>query len=76
MQLHTWYHALTAEPRGLESGLRAIPGLGLGHERRLHARALLARREALAYVLLGGRVLSAGVGVAVRRAFSAVHERR
>ncbi len=67
VHLHTWYHALTAEARGaLETGLAALPGLECRHETPLHARAMLARREALAVamlsetealVLLGGRSL-------------------
>jgi hypothetical protein len=52
--LHTWYHALTADAHEvLESGLAAIPGLTASRETRLHARAMLARREALAAVMLG-----------------------
>jgi hypothetical protein len=53
VQLHTWYHALTADAREvLERGLPAIPGLAASRESRLHARAMLARREALAAVML------------------------
>jgi hypothetical protein len=67
VHLHTWYHALTADARDvLERALPAIPGLAAGRESRLHARAMLARREALAAVMLdddlalvlaGGRTL-------------------
>jgi hypothetical protein len=67
VHLHTWYHALTADARArLEAGLRAIEALTVARERRLHARAMLARREALACVMLdddealvlaGGRTL-------------------
>ncbi len=54
VQLHTWYHGLTGAARApLEAGLRAIEGLTMAHERRLHARAMLARREALAGVMVG-----------------------
>ncbi len=64
VQLHTWYHALTADARDvLERGLPAIPGLAAARESRLHARAMLARREALAAVMLGDHdalVLSGG----------------
>lgn len=68
VQLFTWYHGLTREARAdLERGLAAIPGLTGTHERHLHARAMLARREALACVVLdegdalvlqGGRTLN------------------
>lgn len=67
VQLGTWYHALTAEARGsLEAGLARIPGLEHATHERIHARAMLARREALAciaqsegdaLVLQGGRTL-------------------
>ena len=68
VQLFTWYHGLTREARAdLERGLAAIPGLRGTHEKHLHARAMLARREALACVVLdegdalvlqGGRTLN------------------
>jgi hypothetical protein len=67
VELFTWYHALTADARELlEHGLAAMAGLEIAHHDRLHARALLARREALACVVLhegdvivarGGRTL-------------------
>lgn len=67
VQLHTWYHALTAEARDrIEAGLAQVPGLACTVESRIHARAMLARREALAcvihsdseaLVLMGGRTL-------------------
>lgn len=67
VELHTWYHALTADAREiLERGIAAIPGLDFRHHDRVHARAMLARREALACVVLndgdvlvvqGGRTL-------------------
>jgi hypothetical protein len=67
VELHTWYHALTADAREtLERGLASIPGLEFRHHDRVHARAMLARREALACVVLnegdvivahGGRTL-------------------
>ena len=67
VELHTWYHALTADAREiLERGLASIPGLDFRHHDRMHARAMLARREALACVVLndgdvivaqGGRTL-------------------
>ena len=53
VELHTWYHALTADAREiLERGIAALPGLDCQHHDRVHARALLARREALACVVL------------------------
>ena len=68
VQLFTWYHGLTRAARAdLETGLAGIPGLSSGHEKHLHARAMLARREALACVVLdegdalvlqGGRTLN------------------
>jgi len=67
VELHTWYHALTGDAREvLESGLARLAGVDLAHHDRVHARALLARREALACVVLdeddvlvvrGGRTL-------------------
>ncbi len=53
VELHTWFHALTADAREiLETGLATLPGVGLTHHDRVHARALLARREALACIVL------------------------
>jgi hypothetical protein len=67
VELHTWFHALTDDARSvLEQGLAALPGVEMSHHDRVHARALLARREALACVVLhdgdvlvvrGGRTL-------------------
>jgi len=52
VELTTWHHALSGYPyERLERELRRVPGLTLGHEGPGHARALLARREALAFVL-------------------------
>jgi len=52
VELTTWHHALSGYPyERLERELRRVPGLTLGNERPSHARALLARREALAFVL-------------------------
>ena len=51
VRLMTWSHALGEMPRWeLESMLRKIDGLQVVEEPHLHARALLARREALAFV--------------------------
>src|SRR5262249_456617 len=45
--------ALTDDARGvLESGLAGLAGVTVEHHDRMHARALLARREALACVVL------------------------
>lgn len=53
VELHTWYHALTADARHiLEEGVARIPGLTVAHHDRVHARAMLARREALACVVM------------------------
>jgi hypothetical protein len=64
VELHTWFHALTADARDiLERGLAGIPGLEFRHQDRLHARAMLARREALACVVLNdGDVIVANGG--------------
>ena len=68
VELHTWYHALTADAREvLERGLATIAGLEFRHEDRLHARAMLARREALACVVLNdGDVIVAHGGTTLR----------
>lgn len=53
VELYTWYHALTADARELlEHGLRSQPALSISLQDHVHARALLARREALACVVL------------------------
>ena len=53
VQLFTWYHGLTRSARAdLEPALSRIPGLAISHEKHLHARAMLARREALACAVL------------------------
>ena len=53
VELYTWYHALTADARDLlEHGLRSQPALSVSLQDHVHARALLARREALACVVL------------------------
>lgn len=60
VQLSTWHHALSAmSGEALETTCRTIPGLECRREPLLHARAELARREALAYAVHpGGGVLS------------------
>jgi hypothetical protein len=67
VHLHTWYHGLTGDASDVVArGLPSLPGLALRREGALHARAMLARREALAVamvaddealVLTGGRTL-------------------
>ena len=67
VELFTWYHALMADAREvLERGLATIRGLQFRPDDRVHARAMLARREALACVVVneddvivahGGRTL-------------------
>jgi hypothetical protein len=54
IQLMTWHHALSGyPPEELKRELARIPGLTLRKESLGHARALLARREAIAYVVTG-----------------------
>lgn len=54
VMLGTWFHALTTDARAsLEDGLAAIKGLERTMHDKLHARAMLARREALACIALG-----------------------
>jgi hypothetical protein len=51
VRLSTWHHALVQLPLcDLERELRAIPGLTVGSEDLSHARALLARRESIAFI--------------------------
>ena len=48
--LGTWHHALSQiDPHDFERACRAVAGLDCHFESILHARALLARREILAY---------------------------
>lgn len=52
IRLSTWHHALSGIPfESLERDLARVPGLTRRREVWSHARALLARREAIAYVL-------------------------
>ena len=54
VQLSTWSHALVGYPHDeLGLALSKIRGLECRPETLVHARALLARREALAYVVCG-----------------------
>jgi L-serine kinase (ATP) / ParB family transcriptional regulator, heme-responsive regulator len=55
VRLGTWHHALSGLDRDtFEDACRRIRGIELGEEPILHARALLARREALAYAAYPG----------------------
>ena len=52
VRLATWYHALSDMTAAeIETSLRAIPGLTCHAEDRIHGRALLARRQALACIV-------------------------
>jgi hypothetical protein len=52
VRLLTWCHALgDVACEDFERDLRAVPGLEVRREPQLHARAMLARREALALVM-------------------------
>ncbi|HXF59805.1 MAG TPA: hypothetical protein VN539_08265 [Candidatus Saccharimonadales bacterium] len=54
VELRTWHHALSGFPfERLERELGRIPGLTLRPEALSHAKALLARREAIAYIVSG-----------------------
>lgn len=72
VHLFTWYHGLQRAARAeLEPALARIPGLASGHEKLLHARAMLARREALACVVLDegdALVLRGGASLSERNA--------
>lgn len=60
LRLMTWHHALAElSAAEFERSLRAVPGLTLVAADLRHARAVLARREALAFVAFpGGRALT------------------
>jgi hypothetical protein len=60
LRLMTWHHALAdLSAAEFERGLGAVPGLTLIAADLGHARAVLARREALAFVAFpGGRALT------------------
>ncbi len=70
VRLSTWYHALAGIPHPeLDAALARIPGLECRSEPLPHARALLARREALAYVVCadgGVESLHGGAGLQQR----------
>jgi len=72
VHLTTWSHALGEMPRWeIESSLRKIEGLAVREELHMHARALLARREALAFVAYadgGTDTLHGGGDIAERNA--------
>lgn len=55
LKLETWYHVVIACPQETLTGtLDAVPGLVRAPATLLHARAVLARRETLAYVVYPG----------------------
>lgn len=55
VRLTTWHHALGAFPIAeLHAALTEIPGLGCQDTDLRHARAVLARREAIAFIAEGG----------------------
>ena len=54
VRLSTWHHALAEQrPGSLQRALTGIAGLGLRDEHLGQARALLARRDAIAFVVHG-----------------------
>ncbi|HET9252905.1 MAG TPA: hypothetical protein VFP58_12400 [Candidatus Eisenbacteria bacterium] len=69
VRLSTWHHALAVDrPEELERRLSKISGLSVKEQDLSHARALLARREALAFLVRGnGSVLSLQGGRDVHR---------
>ena len=69
VRLSTWQHALAVErPDDLERRIRRISGLTVKDQDLSHARALLARRESLAFLVRGdGSVLSLHGGREVHR---------
>jgi len=72
VQLSTWYHALGQFPRAdLESALGQVTGLEPRSAQRMNARALVARREALAFVTYedgSATTLHGGHGIEERNA--------
>jgi hypothetical protein len=63
VRLSTWHHALSAIERGeFEAACAKIQGLECREEPILHARAMLARREALAYAAYPGGKATAFLG--------------
>ena len=69
VRLSTWHHALAVDqPEELERRLSRISGLTAKEQDLSHARALLTRREALAFLVRGdGSVLSLQGGKDVHR---------
>ena len=56
IRLSTWHHALVGVRKGdIERALEALPGLVTRGDELRHARAVLARREALAYLVHAGK---------------------
>jgi hypothetical protein len=63
VRLLTWHHALAGFPRdAFERACGTAPGLACQNESLLHARALLARREILAYACYPGGGVTAFQG--------------
>ena len=63
VRLSTWYHALGDVPiPELQRDLQKITGLECHMEERIHGRALLARREALACIVTGAGAVMALTG--------------
>lgn len=64
VELHTWNHVVVGmDSKAIEQQYLALPGLEVRVEDTFHARASLARRAILAYVLLpDGKVLSLAGG--------------
>jgi hypothetical protein len=57
--LSTWNHALVdVDPEWFRIGLESVAGLRIGPETAMHARAMLARREAIAIADFGGETLA------------------
>ena len=67
VRLSTWFHALGDFPRAeLELALRKVAGLECRPAPPMHARALLARREALACVAYDGAAATLHGGTDIR----------
>lgn len=59
LDLSTWHHALVdVDLAWFRTGLESVAGLHARPEERLHARAMLARREAIATADLGAETLA------------------
>jgi hypothetical protein len=75
--LHTWHHAITVyQAEDLIAQLAAIPGLTCEETDLIHARALLARREALAFVSADRRPAGGGASAPVAYVVAGGHTLR